>query len=219
MSEDKPTDRTAALRTWLMKAPRPAKLQVYTADGREVDAELRQGEPWSAIAVSVAALQPDRVEALTKEGTLIRACVVADLVQKVEAAEGLKQSTFLAMNATDPETQRLIVFAELLARISDKAIDAVRENQSVLLDRLASLAESSERRADTQAESALQLSVAIRNLMLEHAQETIERVTEKEASPLEQMAQNFLSGKAAAEAEAGGAPPAKPNGKGKSHGN
>ena len=219
---DKPTDRAAALRTWLMKAPRPVKLQVYGTDGTERDVVLRQGAPWSEIAISVAALLPERVEALSSEGHVLRACIVSDLVAKEEKAEAVKQSTFLAMNATDPETQRLIVFAELLQRTAVIAIEAVQANQAVLLDRLASLAESAERRADTQAESALQLSVAIRNLMLEHAQETIERATEKEESPLEQMASNFLSGKAAAEAEAGGAQaPAKskPNGKAKNHGN
>jgi len=216
MSDDKPTDVATALRTWLMKAPRPVKLQVYCADGRESDVELRQGEPWSSIAVSVAALKPERIEALSKEGNMLRACIVADLVQKEENAAALKQSSFVAMSATDPETQRIIVFAELLQRTADKAIDAVERNSSACYERLLALAESAERRADTQAESAMQLSIAIRNLMIEHAQETIEHATAKEESPLEQMASNFLSGKAAADAEAGAqAAQAKPNGKGK----
>lgn len=218
MSDDKPTDVATALRTWLMKAPRPVKLEVYSSDGGERDVELRQGEPWSSIAVSVAALKPERIQALSKEGNLLRACVVSDLVQKEENAAALKQSAFVAMSATDPETQRIIVFAELLTRIADKAIDAVERNSSAAYERLLGLAESAERRADTQAESAMQLSIAIRNLMIEHAQETIDHAKEQPENPLEQMAANFVAGQAAAEAEAaasGAGKQAKPNGKGK----
>lgn len=211
MSDDKPTDLSAALRTWLMKAPRPVALRVYTTEGREHDVELRQGEPWSSIAVSVAALKPERIEALSREGNMLRACVVSDLVAKEEKAAEMKQSAFVAMTATDPETQRLIVFAELLQRTADKAIDAVERNSSAAYERLLALAEAAERRADIQAESATQLSVAIRNLMIEHAQETIDAAKTEEDDPLKQMARNFLGGQAAAEAEA----QSKPNGKGK----
>lgn len=202
MSEDKPTDRAAAIRTWLMRAPRPAALQVVGTEGKEYDVKLKQGEPWSAVAISVAALNPERIEALSTEGNLLRACVVSDLVAKDEKSEQLKQSAFLAMSATDPETQRLIVFAELLQRTADKAIDCVAATYGTAFDRLAALAESAERRADTQAASAMELSIAIRNLMIEHAQETVDNATPKpEPSPLEQLASNFMAGASAAQAE------------------
>lgn len=215
MTEEKPTDRAAAIRSWLMKAPRPVKLQVYGGEGKEYDIDIRQGAPWSETAVSVAALNPERIEAVSAAGNLLRACVVGDLIAKEEKTEQLKQSAFVAMSATDPETQRLIVFAELLQRTADKAIDAVKETYTGAYDRLHSMAEAAERRADTQAESAMALSIAIRNLMIEHAQETIDLVKpEQEKSPLEKLAENFAAGAAAAQAEQPAAPaPKKPNGR------
>lgn len=201
-------DRAAAIRLWCLKAPRPSSLRVYGLDGREHDVEIKPGTSWSDAAVSISALGPERLEAYTLDGKLIRAVPVADLIRKEETAQQQQAATFSAMNTTDPETQRMIVFAELLERAYAKAYDSSQQTVQVAFTQLQEICGSLAEQASASHAAANELSMGIRNLLVQQANEAIESAAAPpEQSPMEQLAANFLQGQTLAQAEQG-----KPNG-------
>lgn len=205
-------DRAAAIRLWLLKAPRPSSLRVYAKDGREFDVEIKQGTSWSDTAVSVSALEPERLEANGPEGKLIRAVAVVDLLRKEEQQAAQQAATFSAMQTTDPETQRMIVFAELLERAYAKAYESSQSTVAVAFTQLQEFSANLAAQATASTQSANELSVAIRNLLVQQAQEAVEAAGTPEESPMEKLAANFLSGQQMAQAE-GAANGAAKNGK------
>lgn len=196
-------DRAAAIRLWCLKAPRPSSLRVYGKDGREHDVEIRPGTSWSDAAVSIAALDPDRLEANAAEGKLIRACSVADLIRKEETAQVQQAATFSAMQTTDPETQRMIVFAELLERAYAKAYDSSQQTVQVAFTQLQEICGSLAEQASASHSAANELSMGIRNLLVQQANEAIETAAAPDESPMEKLAANFLQGQTLAQAEQG----------------
>jgi len=197
-------DRAAAIRLWCLKAPRPSSLRVYGRDGREHDVEIKPGTSWSDAAVSISALDPERLEAYTLDGKLIRAVPVADLIRKEETAQQQQAATFSAMNTTDPETQRMIVFAELLERAYAKAYDSSQQTVQVAFTQLQEICGSLAEQASASHAAANELSMGIRNLLVQQANEAVESATTPEQSPMEQLAANFLQGQTLAQAQ--GAP-------------
>lgn len=208
---EKPTDVSVALRSWLMKAPRPHSVRIYARDGKEYDCEIKPGVAWSETAVSVTALEPERLEATSADGKLLRACKVADLVAREESVQAQAQSSFAAMQSTDPETQRLICFATLLERAHERSTSAIENTVAVAFTRMQEICDSLAQQANAAQASANDLTVGIRNLLIQQAQEAAEEAR-GEPSPIEQFASQFMAGKAAAEAGAE-MPVAKPNGK------
>lgn len=208
---DNSADRAAAIRTWLMKAPRPTSLRVYATDGKEYDVELRQGVAWSETAVNVAALLPQRIEAFSADGKLLRAVIVDTLVAKEEAAQAQAQASFAALQSTDPETQRMICFATLLEKAHERATEAIRETVSQAFAMQRDISESLAQQAATERAQANELTVAIRNLLVQQAQEAADLIQEKDESPLEKLATSFMQGQELRKAEEA---PTKPtNGK------
>lgn len=207
-----PADRAGAIRTWLMKQPRPLALRVYSTDGKEYDVELRQGAAWSETATNVAALLPQRIEASGEGGKILRAVIVDTLVAKEEAAATQTSAAFAAMQSTDPETQRMICFATLIERAHERATEAIRETVGAAFSMQREIADSLAQQAATERGTANELTTAIRNLLVQQAQEAADAITEQAQSPLERMAESFMTGQNAAAAT--GATPAKPtNGK------
>jgi hypothetical protein len=207
-------DRAAAIRLWCLKAPRPSTLRVYGKDGREHDVEIKAGTSWSDAAVSIAALDPDRLEANNAEGKFLRAVALSDLLRKEEQQAAQQQATFSAMQTTDPETQRMIVFAELLERAYAKAYESSQSTVAVAFTQLQEFSANLAAQATASTQSANELSVAIRNLLVQQAQEAVESAATPDESPMEKLAANFLSGQQLAQAQAAGAggAPAKTNG-------
>jgi hypothetical protein len=194
----------AALRTWLMRAPRPAVVRVYTRDGRELDIELVGGASWSESAASVAALEPERLEALGPEGKTIRAVLVADLLKKLEVTTAQNVASVTALQSSDPETQRLIAIAELLSRAHERATAAIENTVGVAFTQMQEICNSLAVQANAAQQSANELSMAIRNLLIQQAQEAIEP---EKPHPLEAMATNFLAGAQMGQAEKATAKP------------
>ncbi len=197
-------DRAAAIRLWCLKAPRPSSLRVYGLDGREHDVEIKPGTSWSDAAVSISALGPERLEAYTLDGKLIRAVPVADLIRKEETAQQQQAATFSAMQTTDPETQRMIVFAELLERAYAKAYDSSQQTVQVAFTQLQEICGSLAEQASASHAAANELSMGIRNLLVQQANEAVESAAAPaEQSPMEQLAANFLQGQTLAQAQQG----------------
>jgi len=210
---DAPKDRPAAIRTWLMKAPRPENVRIFAKDGREYDVDIKPGAAWSDTAVSIAALEPVRMEANSKEGKLLRAVVVDSLVEKEEQAAAHAATVFQAFQTTDPETQRMIVFAQLLERAHDRATTAIENTVGVAFGKMQEICDSLAQQAATDRGSANELTLGIRQLILQQAQEAAASLTEPEHGPLEKLAESFMSGKQMAEVEAAGQQTKTTNGK------
>lgn len=208
-------ETTAALRSWLMKPVRPSKLQVYAKDGREYDIQIKPNCSWAETASSICSLDPERVEALGEDGKLLRATVVASLVQAVEQAAKQTAAVSAAMQSSDPETQRLIVFAELLQRTSDRALEMCERTQGAAFDRMQGICDSLAAQATAAQQTANDLTVAIRSLLIQQAQDAVDEANANPAptNSLETLASNFLAGATMGQAQ-NGAPAAAPtNGK------
>jgi hypothetical protein len=197
------TERAVVVRAWLMRNPRPATLRVYASTGQEYDITIKPGAAWSETAMSILSLDPERIEATDKDGQLVRAVVVADIMAKAEKAQQAQQTqaaTVAALQSSDPETQRMLAFATLIAAAHDRATAAIENTVAAAFERLQLICDSLASQANASTQSANELSVAIRNLLVQQAQEAL---TEAQGahSPLEQMAANFMSGQQLAAAE------------------
>ena len=149
-------------------------------------------------ATNVAALLPQRIEASGEGGKILRAVIVDTLVAKEEATATQTSAAFAAMQSTDPETQRIICFATLLERAHDRATEAIRDTVLQAFSMQREIADSLAQQAATERATANELTTGIRNLLVQQAQEAADLIHEKEESPLERMAQSFMSGQAAA---------------------
>lgn len=206
-------ETAAALRAWLMKPTRPTKLRVYAKDGREYDIGIKPNSSWAETATSICSLDPERVEAMGDDDKLIRAAVVASLVQAVAKEETRAVAVSAAMQSSDPETQRLIVFAELLARSNDRALEMVERTTGQAFERLQGFCDMLAISATAAQQSANDLTVGIRNLMIQQAQDVVDQANAggNEPHPLEKLAGNFLAGAQMGQAQA--ATPGPTNGK------
>ena len=182
---DAPKDRAAVIRTWLMKAPRPSTVRIFAKDAREYDVEIKSGAAWSDTAVSIAALEPVRMEANAADGKLLRAVVVDTMLEKEEQAAAHHATVVQAFQTTDPETQRMIVFAQLLERAHDRATSAIENTVGVAFGKMQEICDSLAQQAATDRGSANELTLGIRQLILQQAQEAAQSLTEPEQSPLE----------------------------------
>lgn len=212
-------ETTAAVRSWLMKPVRPTKLRVYAKDGREYDIGIKLNSSWAETASTICSLDPERIEAMGDDDKLIRASAVASLVQQVETAQQQSAATVTAMQSADPETQRLIVFAELLSRSSDRAIEMIERTTGAAFEKMQLICDSLAQQANAAQQSANDLTVGIRNLLIQQAQDALDDANTARgggnAHPLETMAANFLGGAQLGQAQTAAAPvtPAKTNGK------
>jgi hypothetical protein len=195
------SDAAAAIRTWLMKSPRPKSLRVYGKDGREYDITIKPNSAWAETASSICSLDPERIEANGEDEKLVRACVVAALVQAEQKEVQQTAAVSAAMQSADPETQRLIVFAELLARSAERAIEMVERTTGSAFDRMQGICDALAAQASAAQQSANDLTVGIRNLLIQQAQDVVDQATNREESPLEKLAGNFLAGAEMGKAE------------------
>jgi hypothetical protein len=212
------TEHAAVVRAWLMRTPKPATLRVYATTGQEYDITIKPGAAWSDTAMSIMSLDPERIEASDAAGTLVRAVLVKDLVAKQVQAQQQVQThaaTIAALQSTDPETQRLLAFATLIAAAHDRATAAIENTVGVAFERMQGICDGLAAQATASTASANELSVAIRNLLVQQAQDARDE-TEGNLSPFEKFAANFMSGQQMAQHEqqaAAAATNGKPNGK------
>lgn len=175
------------VRAWLLQHPKPSVVRVNTCDGRTE--ELKVAKSFVKVAESVVALNPDLVEALEKDGSLIRAMRIGDEdVGRSHAAaipEGLAQ---------DPGAMMLTHMANLVHRAYEHSTEIAFSRLVDIVDRMDSRSDAIERRLEM-AESRYRRAVEDRiDQEFERAEEARERAEEGEESPLAQMASAFVSG-------------------------
>lgn len=187
-----------SVRSWLMKAPRPRVLRVISRDGRDYDLELKEGAPWSETASTVVSLEPEHIEAKDDKGKLLRAVKVAELLQREEADEHKRAATAAAIQSSDPETQRMLVFANLIAEAHTRSTEAIERTSAAMFERIQLICDALASMAHAGQQSSMELTVALRQLMISQAHEAAKAITEaaaeKEDGPLEQLAASFLQG-------------------------
>lgn len=180
-----------ALRTWLIQQPRPASVRATSADGVPNAIAIDPAASWVATAESIAALDPTLVEALDDKGTILRAKKAADL--DPEGATNAGTAGYAARaRSDDPETQRLIVFAGLLA-------EAYKHSNEIAFARLVDMFDAVNKRSE-----ALEKSLATsERIMRKTWEDSVLQRAEGEGSGslLEQLIAGYAQGQMQGKAE------------------
>lgn len=181
------------IRAWLMLQARPKSVRVSSEGATPQVIPIAEGTAWINLAQSVAALQPELVEALDAQGATIRAMRPAELDDDDEKEAEPDEAGILALQ--DPESVRLITFARLIA-------DAYRHSTDVAFDKMIALFEASTQRSES-LERALELT---QKILTKAASDQLAVQIEQaaggtgQASLFEQVVGAFLSGKMQGEA-------------------
>ncbi len=127
------------LKAWCMAHPRPAMIRVTSADGA-VHEVLCTGTTWPKITETIAALMPELLEAMSGEKQLIRALRPAQRSEdwgddSAPQPSKVPPLAHIPITASDPETQRFALVAQLVA-------DAYRHSNDVAFSRLAQIVDS-----------------------------------------------------------------------------
>jgi hypothetical protein len=105
------------LRSELVKQPRPAKIIVTTEDDeqQEVRGAGKSGVTWAAVSRTILALNPKMVSLFDESGALLRAVNADSGTVETPGPSAASIPASIAHLHTDPETARLVHFANLLA--------------------------------------------------------------------------------------------------------
>lgn len=194
------------IRSWLLTHPRPVVVRCTGED--QTPQEIPVGkQTFAQVADTVAALEPLLIEALDAKGDLIRAFRPDDGDEPSASANAPRIPDALT---SDPETARITHFANLIHRAYEHTTD-------VAFDRLVSLFEAVNARAEAAERLAAQSEAARRRELKEHLEEAAQNVASGTQSddPLTQMIGAWFQGQmmAAAQQAAATPPPTPPNGK------
>jgi hypothetical protein len=190
-----------AIRYWLMRRPRPVFVRVVV--GKEVsEMTFDARTSFARTAESLDAMDADRLEALDAERKLIRATKPAELEDEPEVEPEVEPEPPPAgAVATDPETARFVLVANLIA-------DAYKHSTEVAFARLADIVDRMTRRT----ESTERTIESLRRHLLAEAQDKYENGAEAPGM-LEQMIGAVAGGMQLAK-NGPETPAAPPNGKG-----
>lgn len=196
-----------AVRYWLMRRPRPTFVRVVV--GKEVsEMTFDSRTSFARTAESLEAMDADRLEALDAERRLIRATKPAELDDdddEAAAAEAEPEAPPAPVGAvaTDPETARFVLVANLISEAYKHSTEVAFSKLAEITDRMTRRTESTERTIES-----------LRRFMLAEAQEKLEDAAEREPGLLEQLAGAVAGGIQLGKDGAATAPAAPTNGKG-----
>lgn len=153
------------LRTFLLKVPKPSKVIVHTEDGpQELSSSSKN---WRSIAQSIVAMKGEAVELYDVDGKLLRA-TRSD--EREPGGVGIPVAPLPL--ATDPETVRLLHFANLLYRATEFSTTLAFEKMVDLFERVADRSNAIEERLErTEAAYRRSLNEQLREALLEAQQE------------------------------------------------
>lgn len=121
------------IRAWLLKQPRPEIVRVISLDGAEH--EVRCGRRWADTARAICTLDPATLHALSADGDVLRAERIVE-TGVPEPQDDREPLTVPSILSRDPETARIITFAQLLERAHEKSNDFVRDFGKILIERI-----------------------------------------------------------------------------------
>lgn len=193
-----------SIRFWLMRRPRPVKVRLHV--GKEVsEIETGNGVSWARVAETVDSMEATKLEALSENGSLIRACKPEELAEPDDDDDDAAAvATAPTVVPFDAETERWKLFATLLDGAYRHANEQAFTTLAGIVERMA--------RRDEATSRALE---RIRDGLLREAEDRYATATEAAAAGGEtgiiaQAASAFLGGLGQAKAEAA----APTNGKG-----
>ncbi len=128
-----------------MQQPRPHLVRVTSIDGSMHEVACGQ-TPWTRVVETLAALQPELLQAMTADGKLLRAIRPADHSEDWTAESGDPKPSgarveHIPIVAADPETQRFALVAQLLA-------NAYKHANEIAFNRLVQLVDSQNQRSN-----------------------------------------------------------------------
>jgi hypothetical protein len=173
-----------ALRGWLICQPRPAKVRIVREGAAPQVLEIQPGMTFAAVAKTIVALDPEHVEALDKDGQLIRVYAAED----EEGDEPEEEAGYEV--PTDGESQRFIIVAKLLG-------DAYKHSNQVAFDKLGELFQAVVAREQAQARSL----EAMQKLLMKQALEAAAEGDAPEGSFEQMMISSVMQGMARRQAE------------------
>lgn len=197
------------LRGWLLQLPKPALLRCMVNGEAE---ELKPGKSWQKLAETIAALDPEQVQALDADGKILRVVRLDDADSRRSDAADIPAGL-----ATDPHALMLTHFANLLHRAYEHSTETAFNKMVDLVDRMNDRSQGIEERLERAEARSRRLQDEAVSDAYDRAEEIAAQAAaggNKEELGL-QMLNMFLAGRnpaAGAAAASNGA--AKPNGKG-----
>lgn len=141
------------MKAWLMQQPRPHIVRVTSLDG-SIN-EVICGGPWPKVASTLVALQPELLEAMAPDKTLIRAARPNDQSEDWDdddtdpsLSPRVPSLNNIAITAADPETQRFALVAGLLAEAYRHSTDVAFNRLTTFLEMLLGRSADTERARD-----------------------------------------------------------------------
>lgn len=182
-----------ALRSFLVQAPRPAKILVTSGDGEQKEILPPKGVggiTWASLARSIETLDPDKLELFDSDDKLIRA-------QRFDATtrgEGATTAALPEILARDAESARLALFAQLIAQAHRFAVDTAFSKLVELFERLDRRQELVEQRLERTERAYRQAMQEKIEDALEDAAEAQETAQQQQNDPITGLVQSFVGG-------------------------
>lgn len=174
-----------AIRGWLLRAPKPALVRVTVDDDVQ---EVKLNKSYAKTADTIAALEPDLIECLDKDGAVLRAMRAdsADARRSEAAAipPGLE---------SDPQAMMLVHFSNQIHRAYEHATEVAFSKMVEVFDIMSARSESIEQRLErAEAHNRRLINEQVEDAF-ERAEETAAGATGKEGIG-EQILGAFLGG-------------------------
>lgn len=188
-----------ALRIWCMKRPRPDALHLSFDDGEEKTIPRQEAQSWVEMAQSVSALEPLLIEALAKDGSVLRAIKTEDVSAEPRVRDNARVPAPPALHA-DPETARICYTADLLHRAyqhsTDVAFEKVCSAYDAAFSRLVEIVEKVNERSDVIERRLERAETAYRNEVQDRIDEALDAAAQKAGSSdgLSGLLESFVSG-------------------------
>jgi hypothetical protein len=182
-----------AIRTFLVAAPRPAKIQVTSIDGDKTEIQTPKGPgvSWASVARSIETIDPVSIELFDETGTLIRAQRLDGLGKDSGPVVGGVLPDILARDA---ESARLALFAQLISQAYRFSVETAFTKMVEIFERLDARQDRVEKRLE-HAEAQYRRVMAERvDAALDEAEATAREAEESKADPAGALLQTFIGG-------------------------
>jgi hypothetical protein len=188
----------STIRGYLMRYPRPTHVRVTSPGNKQTNLEIPQKRVnWQTVAESIEALEPELLEFFEHE-KFLRAVSAEQLDDKDENAAPPAESRAPLSIEHDPETARIIKFAELLADAHKTGYEKV----AFAFERLADIVESVTTASSKKDQFIDSMQRAYNRVLQENAELVAEAGGEDgNGDPMEFMMRAFMAGAMQRQAE------------------
>lgn len=203
-------NNAAQIRNWLICQPRPASIKL-SGEGEPRTIVIKSWMSWARTATTVAALNPDLIEAYDENGELIRAANATQIEGPEDAVDNnpCVPSLYTASSTKnaqpfDPETQRFELFAKLLGEAYERVAEAHKFSTQVAFDKMVDLFAAVNRRSESLEKSLDGTHKLLRRAWQDSLEQAVEQAKageDGEGGFLGDLVKSYVSS-----AVAGGAP-------------